>query len=119
MEFLYNCLFILQAENGEGAPPEGGSPGGSFLIVMVGMIAIFYFLLIRPQMKEQKRRKEMLSSVRKHDKVITSGGIYGVVVAVSDNDITIKIDESNNIRVKFTRSAVATILREEGEDKKE
>ena len=84
---------------------------------MVGMIAIFYFLLIRPQMKEQKRRKEMLAAVKKHDKVVTTGGIYGVVVAVGDNDITIKIDDGNNVRVKFTRAAVATILREEGEDK--
>ncbi|MHC4944151.1 MAG: preprotein translocase subunit YajC [Planctomycetota bacterium] len=85
---------------------------------MLGMILIFYFLLIRPQMKETKRRKEMLSSVKKHDRVITSGGIYGVVVSVGDNEVVLKVDDSSNTRLKFTRAAIATILREEEGDHK-
>ena len=113
---LYKFLHFLQgqgegaAAGGEGAPAAGGS---QFLIVMLGMVVIFYFLLIRPQMKEQKRRKQMLGAVKKHDRVITNGGIHGVVVAVNDMDVTVKIDEGNNVRVKFTRSAIATILQEE------
>jgi len=59
----------------------------------------------------------MLTAVKKHDKVVTSGGIHGVVVGVGDHDITLKIDESSNVRVKFTRSAIATILTEDTGEK--
>jgi preprotein translocase subunit YajC len=115
-------MFFLQDEGGApmgDLPPEAPQGGGSqFLIVMLGMILIFYFLLIRPQMKENKRRKEMLASVKKHDRVITSGGIYGVVVSVGDNEVVVKVDDSNNTRLKFTRSAIATILREEEPEQK-
>ena len=118
MTYIYSFLCLLPfqegaqpAGGGEGAAPSGG--GGQFLFLMLGMIAIFYFLLIRPQMKEQKRRKEMLSAVKKHDKVITNGGMHGVVVAVTDADVVLKIDDSNNVRVKFSRSAIATIIRDE------
>jgi preprotein translocase subunit YajC len=55
----------------------------------------------------------MLSAIKKHDKVITSGGIFGVVAVVNDNDVILKIDESNNVRIKVTRSAIATIVRDE------
>ena len=113
----YICMTYLALQEGsEGAGDPAASPGGGgaqMLFLMLGMIAIFYFLLIRPQMKEQKRRKEMLSSIRKHDRVVTNGGIHGVVVAVGDNDVVLKIDESNNVRVKFARSAIASIMRDE------
>jgi preprotein translocase subunit YajC len=105
-------LYLLQEEGGApagDAPPTSGP--GQFLFIMVGMILIFYFLMIRPNMKEQKRRKEMLAAVKKHDRVITNGGMHGVVVSVSDADVTLKIDE--NVRVKFSRSAIATVLSEE------
>jgi len=116
MHFINNFIYMLQAgEDGVGGDPEGAAPGGNyqFIVILVGMFVIFYFLLIRPQQKEQKRRKQMLSAVKKHDKIITTGGIHGVVVAVGESDITIKIDESNNVRVKFLRSAIATILSDE------
>lgn len=116
---LYPYLIFLQGEGG-GVPAEGAPAGGGsqFLIVMFGMILIFYFLLIRPQMKEQKRRKEMLASVKKHDRVITTGGIYGVVVAVGEADVTLKIDDSNNVRVKFSRAAISGILTDTPEEEK-
>lgn len=107
-------LYLLQEDGGATggqAPPTGGA--SQFLFIMVGMILIFYFLMIRPNMKEQKRRKAMLGAVKKHDRVITNGGMHGVVVAVSDTEVTLKIDESNNVRVKFSRSAIATVMSEE------
>ena len=116
-------LFVAQ-EGGQGAGTEGGAatshaPGGGgtqFLIMMLGMIVIFYFLLIRPQMKEQKRRKAMLASIKKHDRVLTNGGLYGTVVSVGDNEVTLKIDENNNVRVKFARSAIASVIRDDTEE---
>ena len=98
-----------------GDMPPDASPagGGQFMIVMLGMILIFYFLLIRPQMKENKRRKAMLSTVKKHDRVVTSGGMFGVVASVTDTDVVLKVDDSSNTRIKFSRSAIATILKDE------
>ena len=88
----------------------------NMLFLIGGMILIMYFVLFRPQMKEQKRRREMLSSVKKHDRVVTTGGIHGVVVSVSDNDIVLKIDENNNVRVKFARSAVSAIISRDSDE---
>ena len=86
------------------------------MIVMLGMILIFYFLMIRPQMKENKRRKAMLSAVKKHDRVCTNGGMFGVVVSVTDTEVVLKVDDSSNTRIKFSRSAIATILKAEDEE---
>jgi len=108
-------LYLLQEEGttpAGDAPPAGGA--SQFLFIMVGMILIFYFLMIRPNMKEQKRRREMLGAVKKHDRVVTNGGIHGVVVAVNDADVTLKIDE--NVRVKFSRSAISTVLQDEAQE---
>jgi len=102
----------MQTEGGAPAGDAGSATGGSgsFLFVMLGMIVIFYFLLIRPQMRDQKRRKEMIAAIKKHDRVVTNGGIHGVVASVSDNEVVLKVDESNNVRIKFSRSSIGTIL---------
>ncbi len=109
MHFI-NSLFLLQGE------AQSGGGLTQFLFLMGGMILIMYFVLFRPQMKEQKKRKAMLASIKKHDHVLTNGGIHGVVVSVSDNDVVLKIDENSNIRVKFSRSAVNNILSREKEE---
>jgi preprotein translocase subunit YajC len=117
----FHNIFPLLFLQVDGAQPAGDLPpdaapggGGQFMIVMLGMILIFYFLLIRPQMKENKRRKAMLAAVKKHDRVITNGGMFGVVVSVSDTEVVLKVDDSSNTRIKFSRSAIASILQDEG-----
>jgi preprotein translocase subunit YajC len=70
-----------------------------FLIVIV-----FYFFMIRPQMKRQKELRNYRSSLQKNDKVITTGGIYGKVTDIKDNTVTIEISE--NVRVKVDKNAV-------------
>ena len=66
------------------------------------MAAIFYFLLWRPQKKEQQRHQRMLDALKKGDKVITAGGIYGKIKEISDNYMSIEIAEGVNIRVDKT-----------------
>jgi len=102
--------FYLLAE-GQGSNPM------QFLFLIGGMILIMYFVMFRPQMKEQKRRRAMLAAIKKHDQVLTSGGLYGTVVSVSDAEVVLKIDD--NVRVKFARSAVTAIVnRDDDEDGK-
>lgn len=75
-------------------PREGGNAGLVLLMQMVAFGAIFYFLLIRPQKKEQDRHKAMLQAIKKGDEVITGGGIMGKVVEAKDDRLTIQSGES-------------------------
>jgi len=93
------------AEAAQGAP--AGSPLGSMLFPLVLMFVIFYFLLIRPQQKKQKQHQDMLQSVRKGDKVVTSSGLYGVVVKVTEKDIVLEVADKVNLR--FTIGSIGTV----------
>ncbi|HEX2788295.1 MAG TPA: preprotein translocase subunit YajC [Ignavibacteria bacterium] len=91
-----------------------GAPGGgmesllSSILPFVLIIAIFYFLILRPQQKKQKERQKLLESVKKGDKVVTAGGIYGTVDGIEDNLLLVKIAEG--VKVKMDRSAISTII---------
>jgi preprotein translocase subunit YajC len=78
--------------------------------MLVAMFLLFYVLLIRPQRKEQKNRQAMLDNLKKNDRVVTIGGIYGTVTSVrrEADEITIKVDDSTKLRV--TVSAVSRVL---------
>ena len=78
------------------------------VIMFVAIIAIFYFLIIRPQKKRDKETKAMLDAMKKGDKIITIGGIHGTVVAVKDQSVVVKVDD--NTRIEFTKSAVSTVV---------
>lgn len=93
-----------------GASPQGGQgQGGGLLgfLPLVLIFVIFYFMLIRPQQKKAKEHKAMLDNVKKGDKVILSGGEYGVVEDVRTNTVTVKISE--NVKVKYGKAYIAGI----------
>jgi preprotein translocase subunit YajC len=73
------------------------------------MFAIFYFLLIRPQQKKAKQHKQMLSSVRKGDRVVSAGGLHGVITGIADDVVTVEI--APKVRVKISRGSISGILR--------
>ena len=94
-----------------GAPPPGG--GMTEMIILFGMMfLVMWFVLIRPQRKEQKKRMEMLSQIKKNDHVVTTGGIFGVVQSVKENEVTLKIDDQNNTRIRILRSAILNVEKE-------
>ena len=87
---------------------EGGQGGGvTAFIPIILMFAIFYFLLIRPQQKKAKAHKELLSAIKKGDRVITSGDLHGVVTGIQDMVVTMEI--APKIRVKVSRGSIAGI----------
>jgi preprotein translocase subunit YajC len=97
--------------------PTGGGPTGgstSMLIFVVGLIAIMYFVMFREPKKRQRQQQQMIQSLKKNDKVRTIGGIIGVVVDVKDDEVTLKIDESNNTKIKVVASAIGKNLSNEG-----
>ncbi|TVQ36988.1 MAG: preprotein translocase subunit YajC [Spirochaetaceae bacterium] len=95
------------------APPAGGAQGGPASIaptlVTFGLVfLIFYFLIIRPQNKRQKDTKQMLSQLRKGDRVVTVGGIRGTIQSLKEDGVVLKVD--SNTTIEFNRSAVGSVL---------
>jgi len=100
--------FLAYAMGGGGAGGAGGG-GSSFqaFIPLILMFAIFYFLLIRPQQKKAKQHKTLLAALKKGDRVVSSGGLHGVVTGLTDDVVTMEI--APKVRVKVSRSAIAGI----------
>jgi len=94
------------------AQAAGGGGGGDLISAFVPLIlifAVFYFLLIRPQQKRAKEHREKISAVRRGDRVVTGGGIYGTVTkVVSDTEVVVQIAEAVKIRV--ARGTIAEVL---------
>ncbi len=91
--------------------PQGGEGGGQLMstLIMFGAIfAIFYFMIIRPQQKRAKEREKLLSNLEKGDKVITSGGIHGVIAGLDEKTVLLQISE--NTKIKIDRSGIGTVL---------
>ncbi|KAA3615564.1 MAG: preprotein translocase subunit YajC [Calditrichaeota bacterium] len=80
---------------------QGGNTIGTFLPIVL-IFGVMYFFMIRPQMKKQKDHQNMLSSLEKGDKIVTSGGIFGKIVGVKDNAFTVEIGKDNKIDILKT-----------------
>ena len=96
-------LFLLMA-------PSTGGGEQSFLptIIMFGsIIAIFYFMILRPQQKRQKERAKLLESMKKGDKIVTAGGVHATIVGLEDKTALIQIAE--NVKIKIERSSIAVV----------
>jgi preprotein translocase subunit YajC len=107
-----------------GAPDGGGTGGasGSFITTLIPfalIIGIFYFLIIRPQNKKQKETQRMLADLKKGDRVVTIGGVHGVIQSVKESTVIVKVDD--NTKMEFSRSAVSSVAgtgkAEKSEDK--
>lgn len=96
-----NFLTLLDASAGQAA--NGG--GGWMSIAMIVLIfVVMYFFMIRPQQKKQKELNQFRASLKKGDKIVTVGGIYGVVCEVKDDKLVVEID--NNVKILVDKSAV-------------
>jgi len=96
------------------APPDTRRPspfGGSTSWIFIGlMFVIMYFLLFRGPRKKQQQHKQMVQTLRKNDKVRTIGGIIGTVVDIKGDEVTLKVDESTNTKIKIASSAIGRNL---------
>jgi preprotein translocase subunit YajC len=94
------------------AASQGAAPGWTGFLPIVGMIAIFWFLIIRPQMRQQKAHREKIAAIKKGDQVVTAGGLVGKVIKVDDNYAEIEI--AQGVRVKAVRSTIGDIIQPGG-----
>jgi preprotein translocase subunit YajC len=100
-------MFFDDVAHALGPAPGGGAPGGSFsvFVPLILMFAVFYFLLIRPQQKKQRQQQDMLKSLKVGDRVMTTGGLYGTIVAGGDH--IIKLEIADKVRVDVGRTYIA------------
>ena len=88
---------------------DNGGSGFEALLPLVLIFVVFYFLLIRPQQKKQKQHKEMLGAVRRGDRVVTGGGIIGIVTKVID-DKELAVEITDGIKVRVQRALIASVI---------
>jgi len=86
-----------------------GNPMMQFLPLMVIMFAVMYFLIIRPQKQKEKKRQAMMANVRKQDRIITAGGVHGVVVSVKDSEVIVRVDDAKDVKIKIDKSALTSV----------
>ena len=84
------------------------APGMGTFLLPIALIAVMYFLMIRPQMKRQKEHKAMLEKIARGDEVLTNGGIAGVVTDIGDNFITVEV--ADNVRIRVQKGAIGNVL---------
>ena len=98
-------------------PPGGGGPGGSqlmpTLVMFAAMFAIFYFLMIRPQQRQKQQREQMLRQIKRGDRVVTTGGIFGTVTNLSDATVTLRV--ADQVKIEFERSAIGRVVEAQSE----
>ncbi len=97
---------------GMGTPPAGQGQGQGSGMLMMGYMAIifalFYFMMIRPQMKREKERKKLIENIKAGDRILFCGGLLGVVASVKDNAFVVKI--ADNVKIEIARGAVLRVL---------
>ena len=106
----------VQDPNATGLPTGQQQPagGGGFAIIMFGMLAFLVFMMImssRTQKKQQRIRDEMLGALRKHDKVLTRGGMIGTIVEMRNDELILRLDEATGTRATFSRSAIDSVVK--------
>lgn len=99
-------ISLLQAAAGSGSMLMSVLPFG--LIIL-----IFYFFIIRPQNKKQKETEKMLAALKKGDKIVTVGGIHGVISSTKEKTVIVKVDD--NTKIEFSRAAISTVITEKAE----
>ncbi|MBN2844024.1 MAG: preprotein translocase subunit YajC [Sedimentisphaerales bacterium] len=103
---------VAEGQEGGEVPVKGPESPWMSLAPIVLMVVIVYFFMLRGPQKKEKERKRMLGELKKNDKVRTIGGIIATVVEVRDKEVVLKIDESNNTRIKVVREAIGEVFAE-------
>lgn len=92
---------------------QGGMSLGFTIVWMVVLFGIMYFLMIRPQKKEQKRLQAMLNDMEVGDSVVTTGGFYGVVIDMTEEDVIVEFGNNKNCRIPMRKQAIAEVEKAE------
>jgi preprotein translocase subunit YajC len=104
---MFDWMQIVAAAAPSGQRPS--EPWGQFLWLIVFVGLAFYFIIIRPQRREQQQKEQMVQQIEKGDRVVTIGGIHGVVSGVDQNRNTVSVDVGKKTNIEFSRNAISTV----------
>jgi preprotein translocase subunit YajC len=93
-------------------PPQGGSQL-LFFLPLILLVVVYFVLLVLPKRKQEKERQSMLSNLKKGDRVQSIGGILGTVVSTDETEVLVKVDETTNTKMRFTRNAIHRVIVDE------
>jgi preprotein translocase subunit YajC len=120
MPGLLSTVFLLFAQ---AAPVAAKAEPSPYLQVapFLAVPFIFYFLLIRPQQQQEKKRKELITALKKNDKVLTAAGIYGTVISVDDkgDKVQLRLDDDGKVKITFTRASIVRVFSDSAEKSSE
>ena len=105
---------ILMNETGAAAA-SGGLGLGVIVSYIIGIIAVFYFLMIRPQKKEQKKMAALLSTLEIGDSVLTNSGFYGIIIDITDDTVIVEFGNNKNCRIPMQKSAIVQVEKPDAE----
>tara|TARA_B100001013_G_scaffold93314_1_gene51989 strand:+ start:211 stop:660 length:450 start_codon:yes stop_codon:yes gene_type:complete len=105
---------VFAQENGAPAAGQGAEEapqsGFGMFVPLIGIFLIFWFLIIRPQSKQQKERNIKVKAARKGDNVVTIGGVYGKIVKETELDVVLEVDKHSKTRIQFQRTAIQDVI---------
>lgn len=110
--FLWNNGILADAAAAQGADAPTGSPILQLMIMFVPIAVLFYFMILKPEKKKQQDLRSMIQNLKENDRVLTIGGIYGVVTNVQRDAerLTIRVDEATGTKLRVNMSAIARVL---------
>lgn len=103
--------------------PGGGDGGGGgipFFFLLLGLAVLFYFMVIRPETTKRKAQQAQLEALKKNDRVVTVGGIHGVVMNVhrEAEEVVVRVDESTGTKIRVSIGSISRVVTDESEEKK-
>ena len=121
--FLVVPILFAQAQAAAPAAPaaKGGESGFSFITMLPAIFLLFYLIVLRPGQQEDRKRKDLVKSLKKNDRVLTAAGIYGTVVSINEDTdrVLLRVDDERNVRLEFSRASIARVIVPPGEKDKE
>lgn len=111
---MNHWLMMLAQDPNSATPPPGGGALADLLIPLILVVVVFYAIMYWGGKKERRKYQDMLSNLKRNDRVQTVGGVLGTVVEVRDNEVVLKVDETSNVKMRFTRNAIKEVLADAG-----
>ena len=105
---MFDLAYAMGPGPGGGGGASAGSAGSGMILLWILIFAIFYFLLIRPQQKKAKETRNMIAALKKGDRIITTGGLYGKIAGMDETTVNLEI--ADRVRIKVARSHVAGVV---------
>ena len=108
---------LLLAQDAPPAPGPRPSSGLEIVFPVLLGFAFVYFFIIRPQKREQEEKQQLLSQLKKNDRVVTTGGMYGTIVNIKEDEVTLRVDDQAKVKIRFAKAAIAKVLGTDAEEK--